>query len=84
MINAIKRFFAWISGEAPEGQRKLVFCTRLELMLFALLLLKPAGEIGLELVNAMVIIGITGVSGNGVEWVTKAFTSKKVNGGSTE
>lgn len=77
MTNAFKRFFAWLSGEAPEGQRKLVFCTRLELMLFALMLLKPTPELGGAIVDAMVITGITGVGGNGVEWVTKTFTSKK-------
>ena len=77
MSKAITRFFAWLSGEAPEGQRKLVFCTRLELMLFALMLLKPSPEIGGDLVGAMVTTCIVGVGGNGVEWVSKAFSGKK-------
>jgi hypothetical protein len=81
MTNAIKRFFAWVSGEAPEGQRKLVFCTRLELMLFALMLLKPTPEIGTELVSAMVTTGIVGVGGNGIEWASKAFSGKKNGNG---
>lgn len=77
MVNAFKRFFAWLSGEAPEGQRKLVFCTRLELMLFALMLLKPTPDLGSEIVGAMVTTGIVGVGGNGIEWVTKTFSGKK-------
>lgn len=80
MKNAISKLFAWISGEAPEGQRKLVFCTRLELMLFALMLLKPAPEIGTEVVGAMVAVAIAGVGGNSIEWVSKTFSGKAKNG----
>ena len=77
MVNAFKRFFAWISGEAPEGQRKLVFCTRIELMLFTLMLLQPKGELGSDIISAMVTTGIVGVGGNGIEWASKTFSGKK-------
>jgi len=77
MWDFIKKIFNWIMGEAPEGQRKMVFCTRIEIMLFtALMFSLPSPELVDILVNAMLFVGVTGVGGNGIEWVSKSFSSK--------
>jgi hypothetical protein len=76
MINAFKRFFAWLSGQAPGGQRKLVFCTRLELMLLSLFFFRPDGDLAVEIVKSMVVVGITAVGGNGIEHIAGIFHRK--------
>ena len=78
---AFATFFKWLMGEAPEGQRKLVFGARVEIMLFAALLVAlfrtpVSGEIVDTLVGAMVAIGITTVGGNSIEWASKSFSGK--------
>lgn len=75
-------FFRWLMGEAPEGQRKLVFGARAEAMLFVALLISmvvnvPDKEIINVIVDAMVAFGAITIGGNGIEWVSKAYSGKK-------
>jgi hypothetical protein len=75
-------FFRWLMGEAPEGQRKLVFGARAEAMLFLALMISlvinvPDKEIINVIVDAMVAFGAITIGGNGIEWVSKAYSGKK-------
>lgn len=78
------KLFAWLMGEAPEGQRKFVFSARLELMLFllqALNLWKVTGEGRADnteiLVGAMVTVALITIGGNAVEWGTRAVKANR-------
>ena len=78
----VATFFRWLMGEAPEGQRKLVFGARAEAMLFVALIISlvinvPDKEIINVIVDAMVTFGAITIGGNGVEWVSKAYSGKR-------
>lgn len=82
LLQAFATFFKWLMGEAPEGQRKLVFGARAEAMLFLALMISlvinvPDKEIINVIVDAMVAFGAITIGGNGIEWVSKAYSGKK-------
>lgn len=82
LAQALATFFKWIMGEAPEGQRKLVFGARVEIMLFVGLLValfggKVEGDIVDTLVGAMVAVAFATIGGNGIEWAAKSFSGKQ-------
>ena len=81
-LQGMATFFKWLMGEAPEGQRKLVFGARAEAMLFLALMISlvinvPDKEIINVIVDAMVAFGAITIGGNGIEWVSKAYSGKK-------
>jgi hypothetical protein len=80
----LTRLFAWLLGEAPEGQRKFVFAARLELMFFAgeiVNLVTQAPEQAATntetIVGAMVTTALIAIGGNAWEWGSKAFQAKR-------
>ncbi len=84
LATMFKQLFAWLLGEAPEGQRKFVFTARLELMLFVSeivnLVTQPAAEAAKNtdlIVGAMVTIALIAVGGNAWEHGTTAYKVKK-------